>query len=283
MPTDEQGRALAALDSGRWTVEPGTSALSSHGDGPGPSDALGLVRELRVRDWIDADGEVTLVGPRRAAAAGSTPTRLTASARRRRAGRAALGPVWPALAPRSARGSCPCPRPGASSLAALLVVGVAGRVLALAALLVVGLAGSVVALAGLARARRGSGASSACRRCSSLRLGLGLVGLGLAVGLSGLPCGFGLPLGGELAHSASAPAGRRAVDADEVRHAGLARERVRAWPSRCRRPCGWSRSGVVLPARDVGPAGASALQASAPTAAGTMYVVLRARAGARGR
>ena len=61
-PTPEQGRALAALDSGRWTVEPGTSALSSHGDGPGPSDALGLVRELRVRDWIDADGEVTLVG-----------------------------------------------------------------------------------------------------------------------------------------------------------------------------------------------------------------------------
>ena len=61
-PTAEQGRALAALDSGRWTVEPGTSALSSHGDGPGPSDALGLVRELRVRDWIDAEGEVTLVG-----------------------------------------------------------------------------------------------------------------------------------------------------------------------------------------------------------------------------
>ena len=61
-PTDDQGRALAALDSGRWVVEPGTSALSSHGGGPGPSDALGLVRELRVRDWIDAEGEVTLVG-----------------------------------------------------------------------------------------------------------------------------------------------------------------------------------------------------------------------------
>ena len=61
-PTDDQGRALAALDSGRWTVEPGTSALSSSGGGPGPSDALGLVRELRVRDWIDAEGEVTLVG-----------------------------------------------------------------------------------------------------------------------------------------------------------------------------------------------------------------------------
>ena len=62
LPSDDQGRALAALDSGRWTVEPGTSALSSSGDGPGPSDALGLVRELRARDWIDADGEVTLVG-----------------------------------------------------------------------------------------------------------------------------------------------------------------------------------------------------------------------------
>jgi hypothetical protein len=62
VPTEEQGRALAALDSGRWTVEPGTRALASHGEGPGPSDALGLVRELRVRDWIDAEGQVTLVG-----------------------------------------------------------------------------------------------------------------------------------------------------------------------------------------------------------------------------
>jgi hypothetical protein len=62
VPTDDQGAALAALDSGRWTIEPGTSALSAHGDGPGPRDALGLVRELRVRDWIDADGHVTVVG-----------------------------------------------------------------------------------------------------------------------------------------------------------------------------------------------------------------------------
>jgi hypothetical protein len=62
VPTDEQGLALAALDSGRWTVEPGTHALASHGDGPGPSDALGLVRELRARDWITADGAVTVVG-----------------------------------------------------------------------------------------------------------------------------------------------------------------------------------------------------------------------------
>jgi hypothetical protein len=62
LPTDEQGLALAALDSGRWTVEPGTYALVATGEGPGPSDALGIVRELRVRDWIAADGEITLVG-----------------------------------------------------------------------------------------------------------------------------------------------------------------------------------------------------------------------------
>jgi hypothetical protein len=62
VPTEEQGRALAALDSGRWTVEPGSHALTGHGDGPSPDDVLGLVRELRVRDWISADGEVTVVG-----------------------------------------------------------------------------------------------------------------------------------------------------------------------------------------------------------------------------
>jgi hypothetical protein len=62
LPTADQGLALAALDSGRWRVEPGTSALAVHGEGPGPSDALGLVRELRVRDWMTADGEITLAG-----------------------------------------------------------------------------------------------------------------------------------------------------------------------------------------------------------------------------
>ena len=62
MPTEEQGIALAALDSGRWTLEPGTAALSARGGGPGPRHALGLVRELRDRDWIDADGAVTIVG-----------------------------------------------------------------------------------------------------------------------------------------------------------------------------------------------------------------------------
>jgi hypothetical protein len=62
VPTEEQGLALAALQSGRWTIEPGSRTLAAQGDGPGPSDALGLVRELRSHDWIDADGELTLVG-----------------------------------------------------------------------------------------------------------------------------------------------------------------------------------------------------------------------------
>jgi hypothetical protein len=62
VPTDEQGLALAALDSGRWIVEPGAHTLASKGEGPGPSDALGIVRELRVRDWITADGKLTLAG-----------------------------------------------------------------------------------------------------------------------------------------------------------------------------------------------------------------------------
>jgi hypothetical protein len=62
VPTEEQALALAALDSGRWTVEPGSDTLTAKGDGPGPSDTLGIVRELRVRDWIAADGELTLVG-----------------------------------------------------------------------------------------------------------------------------------------------------------------------------------------------------------------------------
>lgn len=62
LPSEEQGLALAALDSGRWTVEPGSRTLTGVGEGAGPSDALGLVRELHARDWITADGEVTLVG-----------------------------------------------------------------------------------------------------------------------------------------------------------------------------------------------------------------------------
>jgi hypothetical protein len=62
LPSDEQGTALAALDSGRWIVEPGSESLAVHGDGPAPSDALGLFRELRVRDWIAPDGRLTVAG-----------------------------------------------------------------------------------------------------------------------------------------------------------------------------------------------------------------------------
>jgi len=59
MPTTEQGVALAALESGRWRIESATFTIH---DGPGPSDQLGLLRELRVSDWVTADGELTLTG-----------------------------------------------------------------------------------------------------------------------------------------------------------------------------------------------------------------------------
>jgi hypothetical protein len=62
LPTADQGAALAALESGRWKLEPDTSALGADGEGPGPEDALGLALELRVRDWITVDGELTLAG-----------------------------------------------------------------------------------------------------------------------------------------------------------------------------------------------------------------------------
>lgn len=62
LPTPAQGIALSAIDSGRWTVEPGSHVLVTDGQGPAPENALGLVGELRARDWINADGELTLVG-----------------------------------------------------------------------------------------------------------------------------------------------------------------------------------------------------------------------------
>ncbi len=62
LPTDAQGLALSAVDSGRWTVEPGSHVLLANGEGPAPADAEGLVGELRARDWINAGGELTLVG-----------------------------------------------------------------------------------------------------------------------------------------------------------------------------------------------------------------------------
>jgi hypothetical protein len=61
LPTAQQGVALSALDSARWTVRPGSNQLAGTGVGPGPvpSDVVG---ELRGRDWITADGTLTLVG-----------------------------------------------------------------------------------------------------------------------------------------------------------------------------------------------------------------------------
>ncbi|HWD66220.1 MAG TPA: hypothetical protein VG405_13720 [Solirubrobacteraceae bacterium] len=62
VPTSTQGLALSALDSGRWTIRPGSHEIVIAGEGPAPDDPVGLVGELRARDWVDAEGEVTLVG-----------------------------------------------------------------------------------------------------------------------------------------------------------------------------------------------------------------------------
>jgi hypothetical protein len=62
LPTGRQGLALSALDSGRWTLRPGSNQLAGTGVGSPPSDAADLVSDLRARDWITTDGALTLVG-----------------------------------------------------------------------------------------------------------------------------------------------------------------------------------------------------------------------------
>ena len=62
LPTGRQGLALSALDSGRWTVGSGSNQLVGTGEGTPPPGAADLVSELRARDWITADGALTLVG-----------------------------------------------------------------------------------------------------------------------------------------------------------------------------------------------------------------------------
>lgn len=65
LATGRQGLALSALDSHRWTVRPGSNQLAGTGEGPPPPEGPGasdLVSDLRARDWITADGTLTLVG-----------------------------------------------------------------------------------------------------------------------------------------------------------------------------------------------------------------------------
>jgi hypothetical protein len=65
LASPQQGLALSALDSGRWVVRPGSNQLAGTGEGPPPPDghsAPDLVGDLRARDWINADGTLTLVG-----------------------------------------------------------------------------------------------------------------------------------------------------------------------------------------------------------------------------
>jgi hypothetical protein len=62
LPTAAQGMALAAADSGRRTVEPGSDTLTADSERRGVRDRPGLTDELRARDWITADGAITLAG-----------------------------------------------------------------------------------------------------------------------------------------------------------------------------------------------------------------------------
>jgi hypothetical protein len=64
VPTEEQGLALSALESGRWKVKPGTHELVAEEGAPDPPESADLVGELRARDWIAASGELTELGHR---------------------------------------------------------------------------------------------------------------------------------------------------------------------------------------------------------------------------
>ena len=62
VPTEEQGLALSALQSGRWKVKPGTHELVAEEGAGDPPETADLVGELRARDWIAASGELTELG-----------------------------------------------------------------------------------------------------------------------------------------------------------------------------------------------------------------------------
>ena len=91
LPTPDQGVALAALDSGRWRVEPGTSALAVHGEGRPQRRARARPRAASSR--LDDRRRSSHAGrPRRAEPVArrcgsltdpSAPSRPSARARRR--------------------------------------------------------------------------------------------------------------------------------------------------------------------------------------------------------
>ena len=62
-PTSRASRWPRSSQAAGWS-SPAPTRWRPGATGPGPSNALGIVRELRVRDWLGADGEITLVGRR---------------------------------------------------------------------------------------------------------------------------------------------------------------------------------------------------------------------------
>jgi hypothetical protein len=64
LPTPEQGIALSALDSGRFTVRAGSSELAATGADADlhVGERTDLVNDLRARDWVTPDGTLTMVG-----------------------------------------------------------------------------------------------------------------------------------------------------------------------------------------------------------------------------
>ena len=254
VPTEDQGRALAALDSGRWTVEPGTSALVLARRRPRPERrARPGARAARARlDRRRRRGDADR--PRRPAALAGRPPRATETAGGPPPpGRD--GPRPPACGPRVR-----------ARLAALLVLGVAGSVIALAALLVVGLAGRVVALAarlvlGLGRALVALAVRLVAR--------LGRAACRLAVGLSACRALPALRAQLRAEHDLAA-----AVDDDRVLHASLARVNVRERAVELPTPLRLVLSGLYLkPATSV-PPGAPSLQT--PSCSWYVYVVFAA-------
>jgi hypothetical protein len=72
LPTPDQGLALAALDSGRWRLEPGTSALTVQGDGRDRTTRSAWCASFACATGSRRTGSSRSPGARRSRA-GSTP------------------------------------------------------------------------------------------------------------------------------------------------------------------------------------------------------------------